>query len=70
MAKRMLENSTEESKKQQLMLKANLAKQEQTLEERIQRKRANSNRNPRPKLTSASFICPSNEKTNIGGSFV
>lgn len=35
MAKRMLENSTEESKKQQLMLKANLAKQEQTLEERI-----------------------------------
>jgi hypothetical protein len=46
-----------------MMLQANLAKQEQTLEERIERKRANSSRNPRPKLTSASFGCsPGNDK--------
>lgn len=32
LAKKMLENSTEESRKKQMMLQANLAQQEQTLE--------------------------------------
>jgi len=60
MAKKMLESSTEETKKQQQMVKATLAQQQQTLEERIERKRANSTRNNRPKLTSASFGCSPN----------
>ena len=62
LAKKMVESSREESAKQKLFLEANLAKQEKTLEERIERKRANSTRNPRPKMTSASFACTNSKK--------
>lgn len=70
LAKRLLEHSSEESRKQQLVITQNLAKQEQTLEERIERKRANSNRNPRAKLTSASFTCPANKDKDDPFAFV
>lgn len=68
-----MENSTAESKKQEIAIKLNLAKQQQTLEERIERKRANSNRIPRPKLISASFTCGSDSKEDdkkINGPFI
>jgi hypothetical protein len=57
-----------------MAIKLNLAKQEQSLEERIERKRANSNRIARPKLISASFTCGTDskedEKKLLAGSFV
>ena len=62
MAKQIVESSREESKKQKMFVEADLAKQEKTLEERIERKRANSSRGGRPKLTSASFGCSGNKK--------
>ena len=55
-----------------MALEATLAKQEKTLEERIERKRANSSRVNRPKMTSASFTCSSNKNTDdiLLGKFV
>jgi hypothetical protein len=71
LAKKIVENSKEETLKQKLFLQAEMAKQEKTLEERLERKRANSNRVARPKLTSASFACTTSKlETEVPGTFV
>ena len=62
LVKKIVESSREESAKQKMFVEADLAKQEKTLEERIERKRANSSRNSRPKMTSASFTVSNSKK--------